>query len=457
MALADRTKLTVQICGRRDRNGPDVRTLIGVATKAAIHINLHGDGSILKVPPFEAEMRRRLWWHICTLDVRMAEDHGSDPNILESTFSTKLPLNINDTSLDPEMGELPQGQPGRTEMLFSLVRFEVSHFARRMVFSDQFCQNNWYPILNEAQKVRAIDQFKERMEKQYLTHIDKGIPLDFITAASTRLILIKLKLAVCKPRPDLNRGMPLSTNYQKVCEEVLQHANTLRHYENRNKWLWLFQTYVEWDALAYLLLDLCISPVREPSNTVWSTIDKIYHHWKNDPDINRDRRWSHIEELRTYALIVRDRAQFTPSTSPQTTDRSDTSVSYETSPATTAVTTGSSNNTTVSLPPPHMPTNTEKERPLFVANTTTADPNPAVTSTGHFAPMWALATAATTPVAAPPPPPPPPPPPQPSADDVMATSSQLPGAGTACEWSAALFGQYWDVVAPGHGGSTLWL
>ncbi|KAF7592559.1 hypothetical protein BBP40_012719 [Aspergillus hancockii] len=189
-------------------------------------------------------MRRRLWWQICTLDVRTAEDHGCERSILESSFNTKLPLNINDTSLDANMGKLPQSQSGRTEMSYSLVRFEGSHFVRRMVFPNRYCRNNSYPLLDETQKCKEIDKFKERIETQYLSYCDTRVPLDFITAASTRLILVKLKLAVCKPQKDRDKGIPMRASYQKLCEEVLhsvrrdircEHEPLLEHYWLRHQ------------------------------------------------------------------------------------------------------------------------------------------------------------------------------------------------------------------------------
>ncbi|KAL7944845.1 hypothetical protein V8C42DRAFT_323900 [Trichoderma barbatum] len=97
------------ICGRQDENGPDVCALvvvaIGNAMKLGIHINIPG----MRV--FDLEMRRRLWWQICTLDVRIAEDFGGEPFILETDLRRELPFNINDMSLDPNMGELPNPQP----------------------------------------------------------------------------------------------------------------------------------------------------------------------------------------------------------------------------------------------------------------------------------------------------------------------------------------------------------
>ncbi|KAE8391334.1 fungal-specific transcription factor domain-containing protein [Aspergillus alliaceus] len=348
------------ICGRRDENGPDVSMLVGLAIGTAMRMGLHCDGASLGLSPFEVEMRRRLWWQIYTLDVRMAEDHSSEPSILESTFNTELPSNVGDAGLNPDMSKLPQVQPGRTEMTFTLVR---------MMFSERFCNNNSYPVLSEAHKCKVIDQFKEYIEKQYLSDCDKDVSIDFITLASTRLILVTLKLAVCRPQKGRIQGKSRRANYLSACEGVLRHAQTLRRYEKGERWLWLFQTYVEWDALAYLLLSLCMVPSEEPSDAAW-----------NDPDIYRDRRWIHVE-LRSQALTVRDRMRTTR----------------------------------------QMPQGTQPD------------------------PSWVLVNAAATAAA------------HSVTEDVPSSTAELPGAGTICEWSAALFGQYWEMAEPRQGPSASWL
>lgn len=179
--------------------------LIGLAIGAAMVISLHCD--------------RAVW---ASIPLKWKCDAAGCSNGRRPWLRAKYPwaslqywatLNINDTSLHSDMSKLPQSQPGRAEMIFSLVRFEVSHFALRVVFSAQFCRKNSYPILSEEHKCRAIEKLNEHVEKQYLEHSDKGIPVDFVTAAATWLILMKLKLAVCKPRAGWNHAMPLSTNY----------------------------------------------------------------------------------------------------------------------------------------------------------------------------------------------------------------------------------------------------
>jgi Fungal specific transcription factor domain len=51
--------------------------LLGVAIRAAQSLGLHRDPSNFSVSLFEAEIRRRLWWYIVSLDSRTGEDHGN--------------------------------------------------------------------------------------------------------------------------------------------------------------------------------------------------------------------------------------------------------------------------------------------------------------------------------------------------------------------------------------------
>jgi len=74
------------ICLRRNNDARVIWTLTGLVVRIAQTLGVHRDGLHFNLPPFEIEMRRRLWWQICILDVRASEDHGSDPTISKFTF-----------------------------------------------------------------------------------------------------------------------------------------------------------------------------------------------------------------------------------------------------------------------------------------------------------------------------------------------------------------------------------
>lgn len=75
---------------RRNDAARMIWTLTGLVVRIAQTLGVHRDGSHFRLPPFEIEMRRRLWWQVCILDARSSEDHGCDPTIVEAQFDTKM-------------------------------------------------------------------------------------------------------------------------------------------------------------------------------------------------------------------------------------------------------------------------------------------------------------------------------------------------------------------------------
>ncbi len=75
---------------RRNDDARKIWTLTGLVVRISQTLGVHRDGSHFGLPPFEIEMRRRLWWQVCILDSRSSEDHGCDPTIVEAQFDTKM-------------------------------------------------------------------------------------------------------------------------------------------------------------------------------------------------------------------------------------------------------------------------------------------------------------------------------------------------------------------------------
>ncbi|KAL3446414.1 hypothetical protein BJX65DRAFT_309113 [Aspergillus insuetus] len=284
------------ITGRHDDEGSDVYARVGLAVGMALKMGLNKDGEAAGLPPFEGEMRRRLWWQLCILDIRVAEDRQSEPCILESSFNTRLPSNVADANLQPAMSRPVVAETGRTEMLYSLVRFEGSYFARQLVFSKGFSDENGYMSMSISQKLHAIDLFQERIENQYLAHCDEQIPFDRVTIESMRLVLAKLRLTVEVRTPQ--EGQPPNIS---AWVKLLQDAENLRKYEPGKQWLWLFQTYIEWDALINLLSRLREESFGEVQS--WELACRVYDYWKNAQRTSHDYRWKKIEKLRQEVLV----------------------------------------------------------------------------------------------------------------------------------------------------------
>jgi hypothetical protein len=209
--------VTFLVLLRRNDDARKIWTLTGLVVRIAQTLGIHRDGSHFKLPPFEIEMRRRLWWQVCILDARSSEDHGCDPTIVEAQFDTKMvrgcifllrictnisqPLNINDTDLHPNMTEFPKERQGFTDMTFCLLRFEVASIFRRILYippGPKMC-NEYFAGLSIEQKEKWITECHHRMEEKYLLNMDMAIPICWVTATISRLIMSKMWLIVYHP------------------------------------------------------------------------------------------------------------------------------------------------------------------------------------------------------------------------------------------------------------------
>lgn len=163
------------ICLRYLDDSKSVWALGGLAIHQAYTLGLHRDGEHFGLDPFSCEMRRRLWWHINILDIRAAEDHGTDLRTSASQFDTRLPANINDEDMWPGMKEAPTPHPGTTEMTFCLVRFESSWMMRKL---NLFTAPNSQLMSDEEikQKESAIDECHRVIEEKYIKHCNMNTP-----------------------------------------------------------------------------------------------------------------------------------------------------------------------------------------------------------------------------------------------------------------------------------------
>jgi len=107
-----------------------------VLTRLAIGIaewmGLHRDGSNFGLPPFECEMRRRLWWLLCVLDSRNAERYRTRTIISVDSFDTKVPLNINDEDIDVDAVVAPVPRKGFTDMTSALLATDIFSAVNRL-------------------------------------------------------------------------------------------------------------------------------------------------------------------------------------------------------------------------------------------------------------------------------------------------------------------------------------
>lgn len=290
-------------------------SLGGLVIHLAQAIGIHRDGTNFDLNPFDTEMRRRLWWHISLLDSRSAEDHGTDPTFTEQFYDTKIPSNVNDEDIFPGMKEWPKERVGATEMTFCLIRFELGKFARENFFG----LPNWpgrTPELTVEEKEKLIDDCHRELEEKYLRHCDMSIPIYWVTATVARLILAKIWLTLHHPRSFTSNSersalSPATRERLFITSiEVIEFSHLLISNENTAKWGWLFQTYMQWQSVAFALSELCVRPPGPEVDRAWIAVESVYDERKEKPHrLQRGILWKPMRQLMAKARAKRKEQQ----------------------------------------------------------------------------------------------------------------------------------------------------
>ncbi|KAF4625975.1 hypothetical protein G7Y89_g12188 [Cudoniella acicularis] len=104
--------------------------LVSVAVRLALRMGLHRDSSKIGThfTPFEAEFRRRIWYHVNQLDL-LASFHIGLPGMVHTIESDTLPpRNLLDEDFDEDCTELPPSRPESemTPMSYALCKGRLS-------------------------------------------------------------------------------------------------------------------------------------------------------------------------------------------------------------------------------------------------------------------------------------------------------------------------------------------
>ena len=300
---------------RRTDDTRYVWTITGLLIRIATSLGLHRDGVQFGLNPFETELRRRLWWQICILDVRASEDQGCEPSISEPSFDTKFPLNINDSDITPTTEKTPQEREGATELTFDLIRYSVSTTVRRLSYippGSGPCKSKHASITLE-EKEHIIEELHQYIEQRFLRHLDTNIPLHWVAATVARLVMAKMWLVIHHPlgRSDAGLGLPedLKDRLLTTSVEVIEFSRLLETEESTKKWGWLFRTYIQWHALAFVLSQLCVRTEGPVVDRAWIMIDGVFESWGGIMrSAQKGMMWKPLRKLMERARAIRAKA-----------------------------------------------------------------------------------------------------------------------------------------------------
>ena len=282
-------------------------TFIGLAVRIARALGLHREGYGEAYSGFDSEMRRRVWWALVVLDTRASEDRGTETMITDGSFDTKMPANINDEDIGMTTKSPIVDRKGITNMTFACITMQVSNIGLKLNFVPP---QKDIPILTFEEKEQMVKRFTDRIESTYLAGCDPTDPQTWWVCNLARLLSLKLWLVTQYPlqrrkstQRVLPRGQSLRTAiaFLNLVEEVWQN-------EKSQGYVWFFQTYIPWHAIAVTLAELCVEPTGPLADQAWTVIEYHYNKWSDHvADTKEGMIWRPVKNLLKRARAARER------------------------------------------------------------------------------------------------------------------------------------------------------
>ncbi|KAJ4359157.1 hypothetical protein N0V95_002409 [Ascochyta clinopodiicola] len=275
--------LTLFIISLQNIDARIIWMLSGIAQRIGQRVGLHRDGDVLRLPPFEAEIRRRLWWQICILEGFSQKLAGTGTGASAQVLmgDVKLPANLNDSDLFPGMKELPQESDRATEMMFFLIRCHVGDFFKRFTSAQTVFDGVWSKLttntVDVSTKEKAIGELEHLFERKYLRHCDPSVVWHLMCTHLAKAIVFMM------------RFMSYAANYQGKTEsqakkdilfslslQVCSSQNLAYTMKEMQGFMWHVNMHFQWKAFVYVLSELRYRTSGPEVEQAWKSVQLTY-------------------------------------------------------------------------------------------------------------------------------------------------------------------------------------
>jgi len=233
---------------------------------------------------------------------------------MDASTNTQLPMNINDSALDPAMASLPVASSAYTDMSLPVLMIEMSCILQQQ--QRKLAAWTAHGVASaEALQDNAMEGLLRRAEL-ILATCNPIIPLQRATIIITRVALRKADFVTKLQYLTVTKGAPTHTeeaiNQMVVYAcEIVEIKRTLQQDEQLRNYHWANESYTQYHTLLFLLRFLCTNPTSDLADRAWEAVGIVF-------DVEEQRRkrqltpsgskWGAIEKLRDKAERIRRQA-----------------------------------------------------------------------------------------------------------------------------------------------------
>ena len=269
-------------------------------------LGLHQEGDGRAFNAFEAEMRRRLFWQIFSLDMRASEDRGNISVFAEHSFNTTMPCNLNDEDFSYESQHPLPSKVGLTDMTYCLLEIDALLTISKLNTSLTLAQPG---VSNVSEREDLVRMYTERVKSNYLANCEFSDRRTNFLRILGQQWTHKLWLSFRYPLHHQKKaqGAYSGTHGLKIVVELLKSNESIENHPFSIAFAWLLKTYAPWHAVAVALAEICHQPHSFLADSAWAMIQAHLQDWNNKAPGTREAMvWHPIKNLLRRAREARE-------------------------------------------------------------------------------------------------------------------------------------------------------
>lgn len=234
------------------------------------------------LPPFDVQMRRRLFYQLFPLDGNASQMSGTSIPIMPGTWDTQQPLNVNDDQIWPGMTDTPKEQNAATEMIFCLSR---SWIGRLLIIAGKSANGAGAGQFKDCRETEtAIKDAENEVEEKYIRYCDIVDPLHFLTIGLARAGITYMRLRFGLPEIRNNNATDAERRDMfQLAQKILDTDTAANIHPGLKRFGWHVRPFFlwgTWDSLIFVVTNLwrssdLLSPAE--TNAAWEKVEQIFH------------------------------------------------------------------------------------------------------------------------------------------------------------------------------------
>ena len=281
--------------------------MTGLVIRMAQYLGLQRDGAAFDhFIPYEVEMRRRIWWTVCSLDLRASEDQGMDMTITNGSFDTKVPSNISEADIDQTSKKTLTERYGVTDTSFARVSAGMTDVMRQMTAN---VAGGTATGLEEQR--RLLNEIYQKIEHGYFRFTSPaGNIKHWVGVNVARLVMAKMTLIVSLPvlfsSPSEHMSEEIRDKLLVSAIEVAEYNHALNAEEACRQWRWVYQSHTHWHSIVFLLIETTRRPWSPIVERAWVALQSPWLIPAHTPADKTLRIWIPLRKLMLKAAKHRE-------------------------------------------------------------------------------------------------------------------------------------------------------